>query len=150
MHCRIPNAYILYDDSIRIETCYPNTIINIIKVCCVWLTHHCLFYIRVKHFGMANCKKKKKRALQSLTDHQLILFPRHVQPCCERRVLSFGRFPGIWNLRTDVSEETACSKTSAHKIQMPGNHPQERIQCSNLLSEKSVIPETFPDCPFIY
>ena len=25
-------------------------------------------------------------------------------------------------------EQTACSETSAHKIQTPGNHPKERIQ----------------------
>ena len=30
------------DDCIRVETCYPNTIINIIKFCCFWLTHHCI------------------------------------------------------------------------------------------------------------
>jgi len=48
MRCGIPNAYILKhfkvrilflegpeDDSIRIETRRPSTIINIIKVCCV-------------------------------------------------------------------------------------------------------------------
>jgi hypothetical protein len=35
------------DDSIRIETCCPNTIKNIIKVCCVLLTHHCIFYINI-------------------------------------------------------------------------------------------------------
>jgi len=29
------------DDSIKIETCCPSTIINIIK--CVWLTHYCIF-----------------------------------------------------------------------------------------------------------
>ena len=29
-------------DFIRIETCCPNTIINIIKFCCVWLIHHCM------------------------------------------------------------------------------------------------------------
>ena len=48
------------DDSIRIKTYCPNTIKkrkkNIIKVCCVRLTHHCIFYIRVEHFGMANIK----------------------------------------------------------------------------------------------
>jgi hypothetical protein len=43
------------DDSVRIETCCPNTIINTIKFCCVWLIHHCIF-ICVKHFGMANIK----------------------------------------------------------------------------------------------
>jgi len=31
------------DDSVGIETCCPSTIINIIKFCCVWLTHHCIF-----------------------------------------------------------------------------------------------------------
>jgi len=29
--------------NIRIETCCPNTIINIIKFYCVWLMHHCVF-----------------------------------------------------------------------------------------------------------
>jgi len=28
------------DYSIRLEICCPNTLINITKVCCVWLTHH--------------------------------------------------------------------------------------------------------------
>jgi hypothetical protein len=27
-------------------------------------------------------------------------------------------------------EQTECSKTSAYKIQMPGNYPEESIQCS--------------------
>jgi len=27
-------------------------------------------------------------------------------------------------------EQTECSKTSAHKIQMPGNYPEESIQHS--------------------
>ena len=31
------------DDSIRMETCCPNKTINIIKFCCVWLIHHCIF-----------------------------------------------------------------------------------------------------------
>ena len=31
------------DNSISIETCRPNTIIDIIKLCCVWLIHHCIF-----------------------------------------------------------------------------------------------------------
>jgi len=50
MRCWIPNVYILdktllskdlyslegpEDDTVRIETCRPNTIINIIKFCCV-------------------------------------------------------------------------------------------------------------------
>jgi len=61
--------------------------------------------------------------------------------CC---ILSFGWFPGVWILGADVSEHyvfkdsvntayedgTECSETSAHKIQMPGNHPKERIQHS--------------------
>ena len=31
------------DDCITIETCCPNTIINIIKLCCVWLIQHCIY-----------------------------------------------------------------------------------------------------------
>jgi hypothetical protein len=67
--------------------------------------------------------------------------------CC---ILSFGWFHGVWIFCADVSEhsvcyifigdvsilptyttyedEAECSETSAHKIQTPGNHPQERIQ----------------------
>jgi len=37
-------------------------------------------------------------------------------------MLSFGWFPGVWNLQTE------CSETSAYKFQMPGNHPKESIQ----------------------
>jgi hypothetical protein len=70
-----------------------------------------------------------------------------ISNCC---ILSFGWYPGFWILRVDVSEHssifiggvislpaytafevgTGCSKTSAHKIQPPGNHPKERIQQS--------------------
>jgi hypothetical protein len=33
-------------------------------------------------------------------------------------------------------EQTGCSETSEHKIQMPGNHPKERIQQnSNFFAE---------------
>jgi len=31
-------------------------------------------------------------------------------------------------------EQTECSETSAHKIQMPGNYPEESIQRSCTLS----------------
>ena len=44
-------------------------------------------------------------------------------------------------------EQTECSKMSAHKIQMPGNHPKERIQHSehgkSLKSRSSVMLVTF-------
>ena len=45
------------DDSIRIETCCPNTIINIIKFCCVWLTHHCIFIYVINNSGWQTLKK---------------------------------------------------------------------------------------------
>ena len=32
------------DYSSKIETWCPNTIINIIKVCCIWLIHHCAWW----------------------------------------------------------------------------------------------------------
>ena len=34
----------------------------------------------------------------------------------------------IENARSKKQNGTECSETSAHKIQTPGNHPQERIQ----------------------
>ena len=44
-------------DSIRVETCWPNAIMNIIKFYRVSMIHHCIFmYVCVKHFGMANIK----------------------------------------------------------------------------------------------
>jgi len=42
--------------------------------------------------------------------------------CC---ILSFGWFPGVWNLYADVSGH--CSETSAYKFQPQGNHPKESI-----------------------
>ena len=40
--------------------------------------------------------------------------------------LSFRWFRGVWTL---------CSKTSAHKIQMLGNHPKERINIQNMAKD---------------
>ena len=47
------------DDSIRIETCCPNTIINIIKCCCISLTHHCVFIYVLNTSGWQTLKKLK-------------------------------------------------------------------------------------------
>jgi len=38
-------------DSIRMEKFCPNTLINIIKVCCVSLTHHCIFIYVLNTLG---------------------------------------------------------------------------------------------------
>jgi hypothetical protein len=43
-------------DSIRIETCCPRTIINIIKLCCVWLIHHCIFVYVLNTSGCQTLK----------------------------------------------------------------------------------------------
>jgi len=44
------------DDSVRIETCCPNTIINTIKFCCVWLIHHCIFIYVLNTSGWQTLK----------------------------------------------------------------------------------------------
>jgi hypothetical protein len=66
------------DDSIRIETRCPNTIKNIIKVCCVWLTHYCIFYINFNTL----CTETKLQPLLS-SSHMflflLILTPHFLQ-----------------------------------------------------------------------
>jgi len=36
--------------------------------------------------------------------------------------------PVIHPAYTTYEDETGCSETPAYKIQMPGNHPKERIQ----------------------
>jgi hypothetical protein len=61
-----------------------------------------------------------------------------------------GQFPGIWILCAEISkhpvcslfvgvvkltppmkmEQKQCSETSAHKLQIPGTHPKERIKNS--------------------
>ena len=46
------------DDSVRIETCRPNTIINIIKFCSVWLTHHCIFIYVLNTSGRQTLNKR--------------------------------------------------------------------------------------------
>jgi len=51
-----------------------------------------------------------------------------LSPCSECCMLSFGLFPGVWILYTDVSEHSVCSEMSAYKIQTPGNDPKESIQ----------------------
>ena len=43
--------------SIRIESCCPNTIINIIKLCCVCLAHHCIFIYVLNTSGWQILKK---------------------------------------------------------------------------------------------
>jgi len=43
---------------IRIETCCPNIIINIIKFCCVWLIHHCIYIYVLNTSGWQILKKK--------------------------------------------------------------------------------------------
>jgi hypothetical protein len=44
-------------------------------------------------------------------------------------------------------EHTECSETSTHKIQTPGNHPDERVQESSYVVEntKTVVNESSPD-----
>jgi len=46
------------DDSVRIETCCPSTIINIIKLCCVWLILHCIFTYVLNISGWQTLKLK--------------------------------------------------------------------------------------------
>jgi len=54
------------DDCIRIETCCPNTIINIIKFCCVWLIHHCIFiYIFLNLWSFCGHFEKTKETMNS-------------------------------------------------------------------------------------
>ena len=55
------------DDSIRIETCCPSTIINIIKFCCVWLIHHCIFIYVLNTSRWQTLKLKKQ--VKSLSLH---------------------------------------------------------------------------------
>ena len=70
-----------------------------------------------------------------------------LSPCSVCCNLSFGWFPGVWILYSDVSEHSVSSifiggvslhhlwrwtcqnvsETSAYKIHTPGNHPKERI-----------------------
>jgi hypothetical protein len=39
--------------------------------------------------------------------------------------------PTVWNILPPMKmEQTECSKTSAYRIQTPGNYPEERIQHS--------------------
>ena len=45
-------------------------------------------------------------------------------------------------------EQTVCSEMLAHKIQMPGNHPQERIQLSEQRKfEKKIKKQSYTSVP---
>jgi len=65
------------DDSIRIETCCPNTIIIIIKFCCVWLIHHCVF-IYVLNTSEWQTLKIKKQIVPRVYGHTWLGWG-----CCE-------------------------------------------------------------------
>ena len=58
-HCKCGSVFLEgpEDDSIRIETCCPNTIINTIKFCCVWLIYHCVFIYVLNTSGWQTLKK---------------------------------------------------------------------------------------------
>jgi len=51
------------------------------------------------------------------------VIPRRLNFKCRR----FGTLCSIF-IGRNMKMEQKCSETSAHKIQMPGNHPKERIQ----------------------
>ena len=70
-----------------------------------------------------------------------IILDFKLSPCSECFVLSSGYFHCVWILYADVSEhclfhlhrlmkteQIVCFKTSAYKIQTPGNCPEESIQ----------------------
>ena len=62
------------DGSIRIETCCPSTIINIIKVCCVWLTHHFIFIVVFWHYHNWNCTWRESYASQNTQNFTQSIF----------------------------------------------------------------------------
>ena len=56
-------VYIMMYQSNTTKFCYNNTIINIIKFCCVWLIHHCVYIYKmqavVNNFTVS-CSSHKK------------------------------------------------------------------------------------------
>ena len=58
-HPKVCNTYIntrwcisQTQQNLLIEICCPNTILNIIKFCCVWLMHHCIIIKTVWHIPL--------------------------------------------------------------------------------------------------
>ena len=85
------------------------------------------------------------------TAKSLYILDFKLSPCSKCCMLSSGLFQGVWILCVDVSEHSACSifidrwlyeepsayedgtecsETSTHKIQTPGNNPEESIHHS--------------------
>jgi len=87
------------DGSIRIETCCPNAISSIIKFCCVWLIHHCVFIMNINCFGQL---WELLRALATFTKHR---------PCANSsiRILKC-RFKVHWQTTTTVHNLANCSQ----------------------------------------
>ena len=113
MLCGIPDTYILditmYEMHFIhvylyiIETCCPNTIINIIKFRCVWLIHHCIFIAlhkgqEPKH-GSFFIKENSRFPVQQ-QNHYLPYHPRweplHVYPLSEQPPFSQHTDPTHW------------------------------------------------------
>ena len=105
------------DDSIRIETCCPNTIINIIKFCCVWLIHHCIFiYVSSLGFrcfsiwrrvsGQSNPDVSTQRSVLISKDRQVL----SEDPAVPRKVWFRSRSTGtvLYAGTTDFSVLCKC------------------------------------------
>ena len=83
-----------------------------------------------------------------------------LSPCYKCCMLSSGLFPGLWILCTDVSEHSVCSifigrwlceEPQPHRIQTPGNNPEEIIQEATYYTPPPVLfilPPALSNIPF--
>jgi hypothetical protein len=76
-------------------------------------------------------------------DNKCTVLVFRLSPCCSNGKLSSGYFPGVWVLKTDVSELCVCSifqphhllkmeltqssETSAFNTQTPGKYPEDNL-----------------------
>ena len=84
----------------------------------------------VNPLGRAWLSRQACGRVKKLQSKVRAFFYLKLLPCSECCMFSFGWFPGAQILCADISEHSVCSKTPAHKIQMPGNRPEESIQQS--------------------
>ena len=63
------------------------------------------------HVGLW-CQKNKKKTKKKKKKTKKILLDFKLSPCPDCCMLSFGWFPGVWSLHTDVSEHSAFSVPS--------------------------------------
>jgi hypothetical protein len=98
----------------------------------IWLSVDCLVWSEM-------CLRVSVRNYKNLKGYTFLI--SKLSPCSECH-MPFFLFPSVWLIRRHFG--THCSISPAYKIQMPGNHPKERIEQGFTSKKNEHIPQIKP------